>query len=272
MPSRMTTTSSPCSTRRLAFSMASSATCVCSSLGRSNVEEMTSPCTVRRMSVTSSGRSSMSRTISLTSGLLASIDLAIVFITVVLPAFGGDTMMPRWPLPIGRHQVDDPRRHVGRIAGVLEAQPLVGEQRREVLEPRPPLGRLGIAVVDGVDLEQRRVLLVAAGRPADAGDVVALAQAVLAGQLHRDVGVVAARQVALDPQEAVALVAHVEVAGHVDELADRAVPAPRRAPRITSSPCGPSTPRPAPPLRRRRRRRLRLSPSSWPPPCWPPPC
>ena len=38
---------------------------------------------------------------SLTSGLLRSIDLAIVFITVVLPAFGGDTMMPRWPLPIG---------------------------------------------------------------------------------------------------------------------------------------------------------------------------
>ena len=37
----------------------------------------------------------------MTSGLLSSIDLAIVFITVVLPALGGDTMMPRWPLPIG---------------------------------------------------------------------------------------------------------------------------------------------------------------------------
>ena len=36
-----------------------------------------------------------------TSGLLSSIDLAIVFMTVVLPAFGGDTMMPRWPFPIG---------------------------------------------------------------------------------------------------------------------------------------------------------------------------
>ncbi len=81
--------------------MASSATWVCSSLGRSNVLEMTSPLTVRRMSVTSSGRSSMSSTMSFTSGLFFSIDVAIVFITVVLPAFGGDTMMPRWPLPIG---------------------------------------------------------------------------------------------------------------------------------------------------------------------------
>ena len=101
MPSRMMTTSSPCSTRRLAFSIASSATWVCSSLGRSKVLEMTSPLTVRRMSVTSSGRSSMSSTISFTSGWFNSIEVAIVFMIVVLPAFGGDTMIPRWPLPIG---------------------------------------------------------------------------------------------------------------------------------------------------------------------------
>ena len=36
-----------------------------------------------------------------TSGWLISIDRAICFITVVLPAFGGDTMRPRWPFPIG---------------------------------------------------------------------------------------------------------------------------------------------------------------------------
>ena len=77
MPSRMMTTSSPISTIRLAFSIAISATWVCSSLGRSNVDEMTSPLTVRRMSVTSSGRSSMSSTISLTSGLFFSIELAM---------------------------------------------------------------------------------------------------------------------------------------------------------------------------------------------------
>ena len=77
---------------------------------------------------------------SLTSGLLRSIDVAIVFMIVVLPAFGGDTMMPRWPLPIGDDEVDDPGRHVRRVARVLEVQLLVGEQRREVLEARAALG------------------------------------------------------------------------------------------------------------------------------------
>ena len=241
MPSRMTTTSSPCSTSRLAFSIASSATWVCSSLGRSNVEEMTSPLTVRRMSVTSSGRSSMSSTISLTSGLFCSIDLAIVFITVVLPAFGGDTMMPRWPLPIGDTRSMIRAVMLRRVGRVLEAQLLVGEQRREVLEPGPPLGRLGVATVDGVDLEQRRVLLVATGRPAEPGDVVALAQPVLAGELDRDVGVVAARQVALDAQEAVALVAHVEVARRPRPARCSArVLRPLARSRRPSSPCGPS--------------------------------
>ncbi len=81
--------------------MASSATAVCSSAGRSKVEATTSPRTERRMSVTSSGRSSTSSTIRCTSGLLASMEWAMCFITVVLPALGGDTMSPRWPFPIG---------------------------------------------------------------------------------------------------------------------------------------------------------------------------
>ena len=68
MPSKIMTTSSPISTMRFAFSITSSAMCVCSSDGRSNVDAITSPLTVRRMSVTSSGRSSMSNTISFTSG------------------------------------------------------------------------------------------------------------------------------------------------------------------------------------------------------------
>ena len=92
----MITTSLPSSTRRLARSMASSATVVCSSAGRSKVEATTSaPFTERRMSVTSSGRSSTSRTIRWTSGLFASIECAICFMIVVLPAFGGDTISPR---------------------------------------------------------------------------------------------------------------------------------------------------------------------------------
>ena len=36
-----------------------------------------------------------------TSGLFASIEWATCFRTVVLPALGGETIIPRWPLPIG---------------------------------------------------------------------------------------------------------------------------------------------------------------------------
>ena len=53
------------------------------------------------MSVTSSGRSSTSRQNRCTSGLLAAMDWQIFLSTVVLPALGGETMSPRWPLPMG---------------------------------------------------------------------------------------------------------------------------------------------------------------------------
>jgi hypothetical protein len=55
----------------------------------------------RRMSVTSSGRSSTSSTNSSLRDCSSSIARAICFMMVVLPAFGGDTIMPRWPMPIG---------------------------------------------------------------------------------------------------------------------------------------------------------------------------
>jgi hypothetical protein len=35
------------------------------------------------------------------SGLLVVMALAMACSTIVLPALGGDTMSPRWPLPIG---------------------------------------------------------------------------------------------------------------------------------------------------------------------------
>ena len=78
---------------------------------------------------------------------------------------------------------------------------------------------LGVLAVDLVDPQQRRVLLVAERRAAGALEVVALAQPELAGLLHRHVHVVARRQEAADAQEAVALVAQVEVALDVDRLA-----------------------------------------------------
>jgi hypothetical protein len=54
------------------------------------------------MSVTSSGRSSMSSTIRYTSGWLCTIALAMFCISTVLPARGGETMSARWPMPMGQ--------------------------------------------------------------------------------------------------------------------------------------------------------------------------
>ena len=81
--------------------MDSSATVVWSDGGRSKVEAMTSPFTERCMSVTSSGRSSTRTTMRWHSGLFVVIALAIACSTIVLPAFGGETISARWPLPIG---------------------------------------------------------------------------------------------------------------------------------------------------------------------------
>ena len=57
-----------CSTSRFAFSITISATCTWRVASSSNVDAMTSASTLAIVSVTSSGRSSMSRTMSVTSG------------------------------------------------------------------------------------------------------------------------------------------------------------------------------------------------------------
>ncbi|SGO19864.1 Uncharacterised protein [Mycobacterium tuberculosis] len=93
--SSSTTTSLPCSTSRLARSIASSATDVWSDGSRSKVEAMTSPLTERCISVTSSGRSSTSTTMRWHSGLFLVIALAMSCRIVVLPALGGDTINAR---------------------------------------------------------------------------------------------------------------------------------------------------------------------------------
>ena len=53
------------------------------------------------MSVTSSGLSSISKTINSTSGLLIEMLLAIFLINVVFPTLGGATIIPLCPFPIG---------------------------------------------------------------------------------------------------------------------------------------------------------------------------
>ena len=102
MESSRMTTSRLCSTSRLAFSMTMSATWTCRCGGSSKVEEMTSPLTERCMSVTSSGRSSISSTIRYTSGWFLAMALAMFCSSIVLPVRGAATIRPRCPLPIGQ--------------------------------------------------------------------------------------------------------------------------------------------------------------------------
>src|ERR1035441_2135153 len=161
---------------------------------------MTSPCTDRRRSVTSSGRSPTSTTIRCTSGWLAATAAAIACSTIVLPAFGGDTMRPRWPLPIGltrspipagsatprrdrlqplrlaclrrrhdeaalaladrAHQVDDPCRR--RAPRRLEAKALLRVDGRQCAEVGALHREAWLQAVDGVETGQRAALLVCA--------------------------------------------------------------------------------------------------------------
>ncbi len=89
------------STKRLAFSITISATCTWRTAGSSNVEATTSPWTERCISVTSSGRSSTSKTIRIASGWFWEIACATCCIITVLPDLGEETIKPRWPKPIG---------------------------------------------------------------------------------------------------------------------------------------------------------------------------
>ncbi len=94
-------TSFLCSTRRIARSNTSSATLIWFSGTSSKVELTTSPLTERSISVTSSGRSSIKRTINSASGWFVVTLCAISFNRLVLPAFGGATIKPRCPNPTG---------------------------------------------------------------------------------------------------------------------------------------------------------------------------
>ncbi len=230
MESRITTTSWPSSTRRLARSMASSATAQCSVGGRSNVDATISPLVERCMSVTSSGRSSTSTTIRCASGLLRLTALAIDCRIVVLPALGGATMRARCPLPSGMTR--SMTRVIRQVRLGLQPQPLLREERGQVVEVGAAARIAGVAPVDGVDPHQRVVpiLPVAAAavvvtvivtvvrlllaRSGGADDLVAAPQPVLPHEGRCDVDVVLARGVAAGAQECV-------VADDVDDAFDR---------------------------------------------------
>jgi hypothetical protein len=68
-------------------------------------------------------------------GMVGAMLCAMFCSSMVLPAFGGETIRPRWPLPIGatRSMMRAVRSSRAAVA-LLQAQALVREQRRQVLE------------------------------------------------------------------------------------------------------------------------------------------
>ena len=96
------TTSLPPSASLLARSITIEATLTWCLVSSSKVEYMTSDLLrLLFISVTSSGLSSTSRTISSISGYLSSMEAAIFLRRTVLPALGWATISPLCPLPIG---------------------------------------------------------------------------------------------------------------------------------------------------------------------------
>ena len=137
---------------------------------------------------------------------------AISWRTVVLPALGGETIRPRWPLPIGAIRSTIRVRMPLALAFDLETEPLVGEQRRQRLELGPPHRLVGGHPVDLVDADDGGELLLGTRRPDRAGDDVALAETELSHLIGGDIDVLVAGEIPGDPQEAVALGKDVEQA------------------------------------------------------------
>ncbi len=113
----------------------------------------------------------------------------------------------------GRDDVDDAARMVllGRVVG-LHLEPLIGIERREIVEMDLVALLLGVLEIDGVDLEKREVPLALFGAADLAFDGVASAQTESADLRRRDVDVVRASEIVRvgRPQEAEAVLQHLD--------------------------------------------------------------
>ena len=121
-------------------------------------------------------------------------------------------MMPRWPLPIGDIRSTMRAVMFAGSAGFSSSNCSIREQRRQLLEMRPLLGGFRITAVDGLDLDTAGFLLVALS-----GTHCAVISSPLRRPNWRKPHTVCrrppCREVALCPQEAVALITYVEETG-----------------------------------------------------------
>ena len=157
---------------------------------------MTSPLTERCMSVTSSGRSSISSTIRNTSGWLSVIARAMFCSSTVLPVRGGATISARWPLPCGA-TMSITRADLSLMVGssVSSVELLVRIERRQIVEIDAVADRSGSSKLIVRDAGQREIALALLGAADFAFDGVAGAQAEAADDRRRDIDVVGAGEV-----------------------------------------------------------------------------
>ena len=166
--------------------------------------------------MTSSGRSSISKHDQIAFRVVGGDGVGDVLQDHGLagPRLGHD--QPALALADRRHDVDDAPGEIFLRRGLgLHLQPLVGIERRQIVEVDLVALLLGVFEVDGVDLEQGEIALALLGAPDLALDGIAGAQAEAADLRWRDVDVVGAGEIVGigRAQEAEAVLQHFDHAG-----------------------------------------------------------
>ena len=110
-----------------------------------------------------------------------------------MPVLGGATINPRWPFADGSQQIHDPA--AGSLAHRLHLDPLLRIKRRQVVEENLVARLFRRLKIDGLDLDQRKVLFAFMRRPHIAADGVAGFQVELANLRGRNVNIVRAGQI-----------------------------------------------------------------------------
>jgi len=132
--SRQQKTSLPISANRRARSTINCDSRTWLSMSRSRLLATTSPGTLRRMSVTSSGRSSMRRMNCLMPGKFLPMAWLMCCRRMVLPVRGGATINARWPLPKGvRRSMTRVVRGAGPVSRRSQDSGLMGVSWSKVL-------------------------------------------------------------------------------------------------------------------------------------------
>ena len=116
------------------------------------------------------------------------IELATFCNSMVLPARGGETISPRWPLPSGREQIHDACARV--IASSFELDPLLRIQWRQVVEEDLVARFVRRLEVDSFNLDERKIFFAFMRRAHLTADCVAGLEVKLADLRGRDVDVV----------------------------------------------------------------------------------